>query len=77
MDVVLSSFIDGAVGRAHATHMAAALGCIDRAQGLATGTLLKNDVATAPFMPKAGEISLLEEPGLGIGQLIKDNAAVG
>lgn len=67
MDVVLSTAIDGCIGRAHATHMAAALGLTKRAQGLATGRLLAADLSANPLRPTRGIIRVPTGPGLGIG----------
>ena len=70
LEVVISTAIDGSIGRAHATHMAAALGLGRRAQGLATGQLLAGDLTEAPLQPIAGAIGLVDRPGLGIGRLL-------
>ena len=70
LEVVISTAIDGSVGRAHATHMAAALGLGRRAQGLATGGLLAGDLTDAPLQPISGSIGILDRPGLGIGRLL-------
>jgi o-succinylbenzoate synthase len=67
VEVVLTSAIDGCVGRAHATHMAAALGLGRRAQGLATGRLLAADLTANPLRPVRGAIPIPDTPGLGIG----------
>lgn len=67
LEVVLTSSIDGCVGRAHATHIAAALGLSRRAQGLATGRLLAADLTATPLRPVRGAIPIPETAGLGIG----------
>jgi L-Ala-D/L-Glu epimerase len=67
MDVVITTAMDGSVGRAHAIHMAAALGLDQRAQGLATGHLLVEDATTEPLVPSGGELCIHARPGLGIG----------
>lgn len=70
MEVVLTSAMDGAVGRAHATHMAAALGLKTRAHGLATGEWLAEDLSAEPLKPALGYLPIPAEPGLGIGPLL-------
>jgi len=67
MEVVLTTALDGAIGRAHATHIAAALGLEGRAQGLATGELLAEDLTTEPLAMSGGDIAIHNRPGLGIG----------
>ena len=65
--VTVTSFLDSAVGLAHALHVAAAVDAIvphRRAHGLATGELLAADVADLP-PATAGVMSL--PPGYGIG----------
>lgn len=67
--VVLTTAIDGAIGRAHATHYAAALGLTAHAQGLATGVLLTEDLTTAPLTVTSGFLTIGGAPGLGVGGL--------
>jgi len=67
LQVILTSAIDGCIGRAHATHMAAALGLNRHAQGLATGRLMAADLTASPLRPVRGFIPLPETPGLGVG----------
>ena len=65
--VTVTSFLDSAVGLAHALHVAAAVDAIAphwRAHGLATADLLSADVADLPPVT-AGVMSL--PPGYGIG----------
>ena len=65
--VTVTSFLDSAVGLAHALHVAAAVDTSvphRRAHGLATGELLAADVADLPPVT-AGAMSL--PPGYGIG----------
>ena len=65
--VTVTSFLDSAVGLAHASHVAAAVDTIvqhRRAHGLATWELLAADVADLPPVT-AGVMSL--PPGYGIG----------
>ena len=45
LDVVLASAMDGAIGRANAAHMAAALKLTSRAHGLATDQARRDDRA--------------------------------
>ena len=70
LDVIISTALDGAVGRAHATHYAAGLGLTGRAHGLATGTLLTQDLTATPLVVNSGHIRLPTRAGLGIGSLI-------
>ncbi|GDY13641.1 chloromuconate cycloisomerase [Planctomycetota bacterium] len=70
LEVVVTTAMDSAVGRAHATHIAAALGLEHRAQGLSTGELLVADSTSEPLKPSAGDIAIHARPGLGIGELI-------
>jgi len=74
LGVVITTFLEGSIGRALATHMAAALQLCDRAQGLATGGLLRHDLTDAPLKARRGTITLADEPGLGIGYLIPELA---
>ena len=69
MAVVITSALEGAVGRAHATHMAAALGLNERAQGLGTGTLIAEDLTAQPLLVVQGLIPIPQSAGLGIGSL--------
>jgi len=72
--VVLTSALDGAIGRATAAHMAAALGLRGRAHGLATGDLFEQDLVVAPLPLFAGALHLERTPGLGAGKLRADKA---
>jgi O-succinylbenzoate synthase len=63
--VVLSSSLDGAIGRAHSLHAACALGLDGEAHGLATGALLAEDLGQGPE-PSAGWLALPTTPGLGV-----------
>jgi o-succinylbenzoate synthase len=63
VDVVVTSAMDGAVGRAAAAHVALALGG-RRAHGLATGRLLVEDPGAHPIVE--GALMLRDVPGLGI-----------
>lgn len=61
---VVTTMIDSAVGVAHAAHAAAAA-LPEQAHGLATSTLLVNDVAPR-LKVEGGELHLPELPGLGV-----------
>ena len=66
--VVVTSFLDSAVGVAHALHVAAAVDAAapqSRAHGLATATLLASDVAEAPPVV-AGAMAVPAAKGLGL-----------
>lgn len=69
LDVVFSSAIEGSIGRAYATHMAAALNLTAKAHGLATGDRFGADLTSEPLLPKAGNLMVRERPGLGVGTL--------
>lgn len=61
---IVTTIIDGAVGVAHAVHLAAALGG-DQAHGVATSELLASDVG--PALPIShGSILIPDRPGLGL-----------
>ncbi len=61
--VVVTSFLDSAIGRAAALHLAAAIDDGDAAAGLATGSLLACDLAELPDAPR---IALPAGAGLGV-----------
>ena len=63
-DAVVTTMIDSAIGVAHAAHVAAAV-LPAKAHGLATSTLLANDVAPRLEIT-AGRIHLPKPPGLGV-----------
>jgi len=63
VDTVVTSAMDGAVGRAAAAHLALALGG-GRAHGLATGGLLVEDPGAHPVAE--GALQLRDVPGLGV-----------
>ena len=66
--VVVTSFLDSAVGLAHALHAAAAVDAAapcNRAHGLATSALLNADVAEPPQIV-AGSMLLPSRPGIGV-----------
>lgn len=66
--VVITSFLDNAVGVATALHMAAALGPVGMAHGLATSGRLARDVVSGfdGFAMSAGRITLPDGPGIGV-----------
>jgi o-succinylbenzoate synthase len=70
LDVVVTSSLDGAIGRAAATHYAIALGLTDRAHGLSTGGVFAHDLTGEPLSPANGQVALRDRPGLGIGDLV-------
>ncbi len=62
--VVVTSLLDGAIGRAAALQLAAALPAPQPASGLATGALLRDDLAP-PLTVNRSAMALPEESGLG------------
>jgi o-succinylbenzoate synthase len=67
LGIVVTTVLDGSIGRAHATHMASALGLKTFAHGLATGDRLSHDLTTEPLMADNGSIHVNGKAGLGIG----------
>lgn len=63
--VVVTSTIDGAIGRAGALHTAAALGILDHACGLATGSLIADEPARFDEQIDEGNMRVPPEPGHG------------
>lgn len=61
--VVVTSFLDSAIGRTAALQLAAALPGTATAAGLATGSLLAGDLAS---MPDGALLAVPAEPGLGV-----------
>jgi o-succinylbenzoate synthase len=70
LDVVITSALDGAIGRAAATHYTCALDLIGVAHGLSTGGLFARDLTSEPLGITTGRVSLRDLPGLGVGDLI-------
>jgi len=66
--VVVTSALDSAVGLTAALQLAAALPGPHLAAGLATGTLLDQDLATTQ-PPKNGTLSVPDGPGIGVAPL--------
>ena len=66
--VVVTTSLDGAIARAGAAHLAAALLAFadEPASGLATGALFATDVCADRLAPRDGRIQLSSEPGLGV-----------
>jgi o-succinylbenzoate synthase len=64
VEVVPTSFLDGAVAVLGALHLASSLPGHLPACGLATSVLLENDLAPAP-VPECGRLRVPSEPGLG------------
>ncbi|MBM4382872.1 MAG: o-succinylbenzoate synthase [Deltaproteobacteria bacterium] len=64
VDVVVTSFLDSAIGVAAALHCATTLPLGERACGLATGALLARDLATLPV--EGGVMRLPAGDGLGV-----------
>ena len=62
--VIVTSFLDSAVGLTHAAHVAGAVGPAE-AHGLATAKIFTRDLAEPPPL-EAGVMTLPEVPGLGI-----------
>jgi o-succinylbenzoate synthase len=70
--VVLTSCLEGVFGRTAALHVAAAAQALAGAQalpaaGLATGTLLREDLLPSPPLAVGGRLHVPREPGLGLG----------
>ena len=65
---LVTSSLDGAIARAGAAHLAAALLAYgpQPAAGLATGALLLEDLCEDPLAPREGRIALSSLPGLGL-----------
>ena len=72
IDTVVTTTIDGVIARMGAVHIAAALpgsGSNARACGLATGSMLADDLTANPVSISDGEISVPTGPGLAGGAL--------
>jgi o-succinylbenzoate synthase len=69
LDAIITSALDGSIGLAYATHMAAASNLTALAHGLATGERFEAELTTEPLTVKNGSILIRERPGLGIGSL--------
>lgn len=66
--VVVTTSLEGAVGRAGAAHLAAAVLALgpQPAAGLATGRLLAEDHCADPLAPSGGVVRIPDRPGLGL-----------
>jgi len=66
--VIVTSSLDGAIGRAGAAHLAAALLAHgpQPAAGLATGALLAEDLCPDLLAPRRGVVRISDSPGLGL-----------
>jgi o-succinylbenzoate synthase len=63
--VVVTSLLESAVGRVGALHLAASLGPLAHAHGVATGSLLARDLAQGPEF-EGGVVAVPSSPGLGV-----------
>jgi L-alanine-DL-glutamate epimerase-like enolase superfamily enzyme len=66
LGVVVTTTIDTGIGTAAALHLAASLPDEGRAHGLATASLLQDDLLTTPLTVERGYMSLPDAPGLGV-----------
>jgi L-alanine-DL-glutamate epimerase-like enolase superfamily enzyme len=66
VQVIITTTIDAGVGTAAALHLAATLPEGSPACGLATGSLLADDIVTKPPFVREGQMTLPSRPGLGI-----------
>jgi o-succinylbenzoate synthase len=64
--VIVTTTIDTGIGTAAALHLAASLPDDGRAHGLATASLLRDDLLTQPLAIERGYMALPEAPGLGV-----------
>lgn len=62
---LVTSFLDGAIGRMAALHVAAALGENELDAGLATAAFIAEDLGETPE-PILGRLAIADAPGLGI-----------
>jgi len=68
LSVVVTTSLEGAIGRAGAAHLAAAVLALGAqpAAGLATGRLLAEDLCADPLAPRGGVVRIPDQPGLGL-----------
>ena len=66
VDIVVTTTIDAGVGTAAALHLAATLPPDSLACGLATGSLLADDIVARPLPVSDGTMALPDGPGLGV-----------
>ena len=66
LQVIVTTSLEGAVGRAGAAHLAAAVLALgpQPAAGLATGRLLAEDLCADPLAPRSGVVRIPDKPGL-------------
>jgi len=66
--IVVTSALESVVGRAGAAHLAAAVLAFgpQPAAGIATGTLLDEELAADPFAPAGGMVRIPDSAGLGL-----------
>jgi L-alanine-DL-glutamate epimerase-like enolase superfamily enzyme len=66
--VIVTTSIDGAIARAGAAHLAAAILALgpQPAAGLATGRFLAEDLCEDTLAPRAGVVRIPDAPGLGL-----------
>src|SRR5439155_1467900 len=66
--IVVTSSLESAVGRGGAAHLAAAVLAFgpQPAAGIATGTLVEEDIRPDPFAPAGGIVRIPALPGLGL-----------
>ncbi len=65
MPVILSTLLDGAIGRHGIAHLAAALPSLPGPHGLATGDLFAADLTPTPDRIAEGALHLHDGPGIG------------
>jgi len=63
---IVTTTIDTGIGTAAALHLAASLPDDGRAQGLATASLLRDDLLTQSLVIERGYMTLPDAPGLGV-----------
>lgn len=68
LGVVVTTSLEGAIGRAGAAHLAAAVLALapQPAAGLATGKLLAEDLCDDPLAPRGGLVRIPDRAGLGL-----------
>ena len=68
LQVIVTTSLESAVGRAGASHLAAAVLALgpQPAAGIATGRLLAEDAGNDPFAPRRGVVQIPALPGLGL-----------
>ncbi len=64
--VIVTTTIDTGIGTAAALHLASSLPDEGRAHGLATASLLEDDLLSQPLAVERGHLTLPDAPGLGV-----------